>query len=363
MSVTASEYASDVQLEAITKLYGTSYAVRNMTLEIKAGEFVSLLGPSGCGKTTTLRMIGGFELPDAGTISIGGKEVQKLPPHKRPVNTVFQSYALFPHMSVADNVAYGLKFSKTPKKEYSQRVVDALDMVRMRDFAGRKPTQLSGGQQQRIALARALVNRPSVLLLDEPMSALDRKLREEMQIELKLLQQQLGITFVFVTHDQDEAMSMSDRIAIMKDGQIEQIGTAQDVYDEPSSEYVAAFIGQQSFFPGTVEATDASGTRIQADGVVLQSARTPHRALTTGESATGAIRPESIVIGEESAEGVNSVNATLMGVSQLGSILQIVCISSQGLKIIARVPRSSSVPTTIGITVNCSWAADAVHIY
>ncbi len=363
MAVIASEYASDVRLDAITKLYGTAYAVRDMTLDIHAGEFVSLLGPSGCGKTTTLRMIGGFELPDAGTIAIGGKEIQALPPHKRPVNTVFQSYALFPHMTVSDNVAYGLKFSSTPKKEYSKHVADALDMVRMREFAGRKPAQLSGGQQQRIALARALVNRPSVLLLDEPMSALDRKLREEMQIELKLLQQQIGITFVFVTHDQDEAMSMSDRIAIMRDGQIEQIGTAADVYDEPSSEYVAAFIGQQSFIPGTVTSVDAAGIALTADGLTLVSSRTPHRHVDKGDAVTAAVRPESISVTDEAVEGPNSVNATLMGISHLGSRLQIVAITPTGIKIISRVERSVGVPTVIGSTINCSWTSDAVHIY
>lgn len=363
MAPTASEYASDVRLEAITKLYGTSYAVRDMTLDIHAGEFVSLLGPSGCGKTTTLRMIGGFELADAGIITIGGKQVQGLPPHKRPVNTVFQSYALFPHMTVADNVAYGLKFSSTPKKEYAKRVTDALDMVRMRDFADRKPAQLSGGQQQRIALARALVNRPSVLLLDEPMSALDRKLREEMQIELKLLQQQLGITFVFVTHDQEEAMSMSDRIAIMRDGQIEQIGSATEVYDEPASEYVAAFIGQQSFFSGKASAVDASGVSLVGDGLVITSTRTPHRAISPGDDVTAAVRPEVITIGQAAQEGPNSINATLMSVSHLGSLLQIVAISPAGLKILARVPRNAGVPITPGVTINCSWPADTVHLY
>jgi spermidine/putrescine transport system ATP-binding protein len=218
--------AGSVELRSLTKVYGSAVAVDNVTLRVQAGEFLSLLGPSGCGKTTTLRMIGGFEFPDDGSIQISGRNVENLPPHKRPVNTVFQAYALFPHMKVADNVAYGLRRSGVPKAEMADRVSRALDMVRMTAFASRKPAQLSGGQQQRIALARALVNRPAVLLLDEPMSALDRKLREEMQVELKLLQHELGTTFVFVTHDQEEALSMSDRVAVMKDGRIEQIGTA-----------------------------------------------------------------------------------------------------------------------------------------
>ncbi|MFZ9446068.1 MAG: ABC transporter ATP-binding protein, partial [Ilumatobacteraceae bacterium] len=204
-----------VQLVGVTKRYGDVIAVDNLDLEVRPAEFLSLLGPSGCGKTTTLRMLAGFEQPDAGHILVNGVEVQGVPPYKRDVNTVFQHYALFPHMTVAENVGYGLRQKGVPKSEIAERVAEALDMVQMTKLAGRKPRQMSGGQQQRVAVARALVNRPSVLLLDEPLGALDRKLREEMQIELKLLQSRLGITFVFVTHDQEEAMSMSDRIAIM----------------------------------------------------------------------------------------------------------------------------------------------------
>ncbi|MEY5059095.1 MAG: hypothetical protein RJA51_842, partial [Actinomycetota bacterium] len=210
-----------VQLVGVTKRYGDVIAVDNLDLEVRPAEFLSLLGPSGCGKTTTLRMLAGFEQPDAGHILVNGVEVQGVPPYKRDVNTVFQHYALFPHMTVAENVGYGLRQKGVPKSEIAERVAEALDMVQMTKLAGRKPRQMSGGQQQRVAVARALVNRPSVLLLDEPLGALDRKLREEMQIELKLLQSRLGITFVFVTHDQEEAMSMSDRIAIMLDGHIE----------------------------------------------------------------------------------------------------------------------------------------------
>jgi spermidine/putrescine transport system ATP-binding protein len=206
-----------VTLQAVTKRYGDHPAVDALSLDIQPGEFLSLLGPSGCGKTTTLRMIAGFEHPDEGDIQISGRSVLGTPAYRRDVNTVFQAYALFPHLTVAENVAYGLQQKRVPKLEVRERVAAALDMVQMRSFADRKPTQLSGGQQQRVALARALVNRPAVLLLDEPLGALDRQLREEMQLELKLLQSQLGITFVFVTHDQDEALSMSDRIAVMRD--------------------------------------------------------------------------------------------------------------------------------------------------
>jgi spermidine/putrescine transport system ATP-binding protein len=223
-----------VELVNVTKKYGDMVAVDSMNLSVHPGEFLSLLGPSGCGKTTTLRMLAGFEQPNSGHIRINGLEVQHIPPYKREVNTVFQHYALFPHMTVAENVAYGLKQSGTPKSEVAARVAEALDMVQMSKLAERHPRQMSGGQQQRVAVARALVNRPSVLLLDEPLGALDRKLREEMQIELKLLQSRLGITFVFVTHDQEEAMSMSDRIAIMLDGHIEQLGDPETVYEHPS---------------------------------------------------------------------------------------------------------------------------------
>ncbi len=239
-----------VVLDRITKRYGDQAAVEDLSLTIQPGEFISLLGPSGCGKTTTLRMIAGFERPDAGDILISGSSVLAQPPYRRDVNTVFQAYALFPHLSVAENVAYGLQQRRTPKSEIRERVSQALDLVQMRRFADRKPTQLSGGQQQRVALSRALVNRPAVLLLDEPLGALDRQLREEMQLELKLLQSRLGITFVFVTHDQGEALSMSDRIAIMRAGRIEQLADADTVYARPASAYVAAFVGQQNFFRG-----------------------------------------------------------------------------------------------------------------
>ena len=259
-------------IDGVTKRYGDQTAVDNLSLTVHPGEFISLLGPSGCGKTTTLRMIAGFEHPDAGDIRVSGTSVLAAPPYKRDVNTVFQAYALFPHLSIAENVAYGLQQRRTPKAEVRERVESALDMVQMRRFADRKPTQLSGGQQQRIALARALVNRPSVLLLDEPLGALDRQLREEMQLELKLLQSRLGITFVFVTHDQGEALSMSDRIAIMRAGRIEQLADADTVYARPASAYVAAFVGQQNFFPGDVSEGGAA-----VDLAARRRARAPRR--------------------------------------------------------------------------------------
>ncbi len=292
-----------VVLSGITKYYGDQVAVDDLSLTIQPGEFISLLGPSGCGKTTTLRMIAGFERPDAGDIRISGRSVLAAPPYKRDVNTVFQAYALFPHLSVAENVAYGLQQRRTPKSEVRERVTQALDMVQMRRFGDRKPTQLSGGQQQRIALARALVNRPAVLLLDEPLGALDRQLREEMQLELKLLQSRLGITFVFVTHDQGEALSMSDRIAIMRAGRIEQLADADTVYARPASAYVAAFVGQQNFFRGPAAEAGAAITSPHA----LVRAASP--VLTRTNLGEAAVRPEFIRIEKDPSTGSGTGSA------------------------------------------------------
>jgi ABC-type Fe3+/spermidine/putrescine transport system ATPase subunit len=239
--------APAVELQRVTKRFGDHVAVDGVDLEVRDGEFLSLLGPSGCGKTTTLRLIAGFERPDTGAIRIGGRDVAALPPYKRPVNTVFQSYALFPHLSVRDNVAYGLKQSGIPRGERVTRAREMLEVVHLGGVEGRKPRQLSGGQQQRVALARALVLNPKVLLLDEPLGALDLKVRRELQIELKRIQESVGITFVYVTHDQEEALAMSDRVAVMNHGRIEQLAAPQDIYDRPATEFVAGFIGDTNF--------------------------------------------------------------------------------------------------------------------
>jgi putative spermidine/putrescine transport system ATP-binding protein len=237
------EGAPEVRVRGLTKRYGDVLAVDAIDLDIAAGEFFTMLGPSGSGKTTTLRMIAGFEIPDAGTVELSGEDVSRLPPYDRPVNTVFQDYALFPHMSVQENVEYGLRVKKVPKGERRERAQAALRMVRLADYGARRPSQLSGGQRQRVALARAIVNRPKVLLLDEPLGALDLKLRQEMQIELKAIQREVGITFVYVTHDQEEALTMSDRLAVFNQGRIEQVGPPAEVYEHPQSEFIAGFVG------------------------------------------------------------------------------------------------------------------------
>src|SRR5579859_3589856 len=268
--VQAQPAAVDVRLEHVVKRFGETVAVDDIVLDIAHGEFFSLLGPSGCGKTTTLSMIGGFEMPTSGIVYLGGKDVSRVPPYRRDVNTVFQSYALFPHLDVFGNVAFGLRRRRQKKDEVARRVRDALALVDLPKFEDRRPTQLSGGQQQRVALARALVNEPRVLLLDEPLGALDLKLRKQMQIELKRIQRDVGITFLYVTHDQEEALSMSDRVAVMSDGRIEQLGDPREVYDRPQTPFVADFIGEMNFLDGEVtEASDGRFT-VAGDGIVIR---------------------------------------------------------------------------------------------
>ncbi|WP_282848829.1 ABC transporter ATP-binding protein [Microbacterium oxydans] len=342
-----------VHIDGVTKRYGTATAVDDLSLDVQPGEFLSLLGPSGCGKTTTLRMIAGFEYPDAGDIRISGRSVLNLPPYRREVNTVFQAYALFPHLTVAENVAYGLQQRRVPKAEQRERVSEALDMVQLRAFADRKPTQLSGGQQQRIALSRALINRPSVLLLDEPLAALDRQLREEMQLELKLLQARLGTTFVFVTHDQAEALSMSDRIAVMRAGRIEQLDAPDAIYAEPASAYVASFIGQQNFVHGTVRADgEAVDTAI---GVI--AGRWGGERVAAGQPAVAAIRPEYVRL--EQGEG-GGVPGRVLGVSHLGETLQVAVRVGEDATFLSRMPAPTAPRVGVDDAVRCVWdPADA----
>ncbi len=268
-------------------------AVDSTTLEILDGEFFALLGPSGCGKTTSLRMIAGFEFPSEGEIFIHGQAMGLTPPNKRPVNTVFQNYALFPHMTIGQNVAFGLEMDRVAKPEITRRVGEALDMVRLPGYEKRKPRQLSGGQQQRVALARALVKRPEVLLLDEPLGALDQKLRKEMQLELKRLQREVGITFIFVTHDQEEALTMSDRIAVMNGGRVLQMGSPSDIYEHPTNRFVADFIGETSFLAGVVVDQQGSEVQVQMNGGGVIRAISEAR-LSGGQTVTVAIRPEKM---------------------------------------------------------------------
>jgi len=281
----------------VTKAFDNSTAVDDLNLDILQGEFFSLLGPSGCGKTTTLRMLGGFEEPSSGTIYLGGRDVTYQAPYRRDVNTVFQSYALFPHLNVYENVAFGLRRQRLSKPEVARRVGSMLEIVDLPHFEKRRATQLSGGQQQRVALARALVNEPALLLLDEPMSALDAKLRRQMQIELKRIQSQVGITFLYVTHDQEEAMTMSDRLAVMRQGRIEGIGTPRDVYDNPSTEFVASFLGASNLLEGTYVGTDRDYATIKLGDASLVSVpldRMPE--LGDSSAAKVGVRPEKISI-------------------------------------------------------------------
>jgi spermidine/putrescine transport system ATP-binding protein len=286
-----------IELINVVKRFGNVVAVNDVSLKIEDGEFFSLLGPSGCGKTTTLRMIAGLEILTEGEIILHGRSMGETPAFKRPVNTVFQNYALFPHMSVERNVGFGLEMQKVPKKEIESRVIEALEMVRLPDLADRRPKELSGGQQQRIALARALINRPEVLLLDEPLGALDLKLRKAMQLELKQLQEQVGITFIYVTHDQEEALTMSDRIAVMNLGKVLQIGSPEEIYERPTTRFVADFIGETNFLYGIVE--EISGQEVV---VSLEKQATVRGYCTVpvqnGQEVSVVIRPEKFALGQ-----------------------------------------------------------------
>ncbi|MCU1356223.1 MAG: spermidine/putrescine transporter ATP-binding protein [Acidimicrobiales bacterium] len=356
--VTASTGRPVIEIDHVSKDFGDFTAVREANFTIAEGEFFSMLGPSGCGKTTTLRMIAGFETPTSGAIRLEGKDVSKVPPNKRDVNTVFQQYALFPHMSVWDNVAYGPRAKKLPKAEVAKRVDELLDVVRLSTFAKRRPSQLSGGQQQRVALARALVNYPKALLLDEPLGALDLKLRQGMQLELKRIQREVGITFIFVTHDQEEALTMSDRIAVMNAGDVEQIGTPREIYDRPASVFVAGFIGQANLWPATVVEAGPTGATVEVAGRRL-AMENPH-ALAAGAEGTFMVRPERMYVESEGAHPDRwSVPATVTDLVFQGPVVRYEMLLDDGSTAVAHVPaRRDSLPLP-GDRVEASWSDDA----
>jgi spermidine/putrescine transport system ATP-binding protein len=349
--------ASDVaaiSIRALVKTFGSGdsriTALDNVSLDIRQNEFFTLLGPSGCGKTTLLRTIAGFELPDQGDVRLLGTGIAHLPPHKRPVNTVFQSYALFPHLNVAKNIAFGLEMLGWDKARTGATVQKMLELVRLEPLANRSPEQLSGGQQQRVALARALAPQPQVLLLDEPLAALDLKLRKEMQLELKRLQDQTGITFVFVTHDQEEALTMSDRIAVMSNGLIQQVGTPRDIYNAPSTRFVADFIGDINIVPGRV--IGQSGTDLQIRLAGEADVTLPGTAVK-GDSVSVAIRPEKVVPGKAGNKG--GLNGTIGNIVFFGAGTNIHLALKDGTEFIVRVQGDAAgyeIGATIGLTFN-----------
>jgi spermidine/putrescine transport system ATP-binding protein len=357
-----------VELQHVTKRFGDFTAVRDIDLQFARGEFFTLLGPSGCGKTTTLRMVAGFERPTEGRILIDGVPVADLPPFRRPTNTVFQSYALFPHLSVEDNVAFGLRRKRVPREEVRRRVAAELERVGLAREAKRKPRQLSGGQQQRVALARALINLPTVLLLDEPLGALDLKLRKGLQVELKKIQRDVGITFIYVTHDQEEALTMSDRIAVMNHGVVEQLDTPEAVYERPRTTFVAGFIGVSNLMPGAVVSANGSvgelrldsGVQVRADGV---------GGMSVGERCYAVVRPEKLRI-QPTSEPADGNRPGVEGVVEsslyLGTATQFVVRLPDGVPMTVLVPNADdeerrSLPAA-GVAVRLEWASEHTHV-
>ncbi|GAB3207103.1 ABC transporter ATP-binding protein [Marinactinospora thermotolerans] len=362
---TAREGPAAIGLEGVVKTYRsgqeTVAAVRGIDLAVHQGEFFSLLGPSGCGKTTTMRMIAGFEEPTSGTVRLAGRDVTGVPPDRRDVNMVFQSYALFPHMSVADNVAFGLRRKNVPKDEVRRRVGEALDLVELSGLHRRRPGRLSGGQQQRVALARALVNRPGALLLDEPLGALDLKLRQAMQIELKRIQREVGITFVYVTHDQSEALTMSDRIAVMNEGVVEQLGPPAQIYERPASRFVAGFIGTSNLLSGTVTTGVGEYARVEFDGIGHVLVRTDQ---TSGSAVDVTVRPEKVHIGaDEPAPGMSRLRGTVGEVVYLGASTHYTVVLANGAEVVVFRQNSSDASNAAerGDQVWLSWRPD--HSY
>jgi spermidine/putrescine transport system ATP-binding protein len=348
----------EIRLTDLSKHFREVRAVDQVSLDIRTGEFFSMLGPSGCGKTTTLRMIGGFELPTGGRIELRGRDVTMDPPDKRPVNMVFQNYALFPHLNVHDNIAFGLRRKGVDKGETARRVGESLELVHLAGYDRRKPNQLSGGQQQRVALARALVNRPNVLLLDEPLGALDLKLRKALQIELKRVQTEVGITFVYVTHDQEEALTMSDRIAVMRGGHVEQLGTPEELYERPRTRFVADFIGTSNLLAGTVESI-VDGRAIVRLTTGEACAAAAGAGLAVGCEVELSVRPEAVTLHEPNGSGPSTAPGTFAAsveqVAYLGGNVQYIVRSTGGLSITVVAPKTAQ-RLPVGGSVDVTWS-------
>jgi spermidine/putrescine transport system ATP-binding protein len=350
----------EVQLVDLVKRFGDFAAVAGINLDMPSGEFFSLLGPSGCGKTTTLRMIAGFERPTEGQILLDGADMAQTPPHKRNVNTVFQNYALFPHLTVEENVAFGLKYQKASKEESRDRVGRALELVQMTQFAKRRPNQLSGGQQQRVALARALILNPKVLLLDEPLGALDAKLRKRLQIELKALQEEVGITFIYVTHDQEEALTMSDRIAVMSQGRVEQVGKPKEIYEAPRTAYVADFLGVSNMMEATAEGAVENGCRVKIGNFELVAGE--GESDTVGQCKV-TIRPERVRVEPQGSTGENTVPGMVERTVYVGAVLQVILHLATGQTIQAWEPNTGDTePHRSGDAVAVQFPREALRV-
>jgi spermidine/putrescine transport system ATP-binding protein len=348
-----------IVLNNVHKSFGSLHAVRGVSLVVHKNEFVTLLGPSGCGKTTLLRLIGGFEQPDSGAIMVAGRLVESTPVRARQTRMVFQQYALFPNMSVQQNVDFGLRMRGIPRAAREEKVKAALDLVQLRDKMTVRPTQLSGGQQQRVALARAIITEPSVLLLDEPLAALDLQLRKAMQFELKNLQRQLGITFIYVTHDQTEALTMSDRVVVMLDGVIEQIGSGEDIYDRPASRFVAGFIGEANIFEGQIISIIDGAVIFDLDGVKLRLPPLNTISAHEGQQAQFMIRPERLLLSAANPGQPQGMNCQVIQRLYMGSLTRLILATPTGRRLVAEA--SHHIPFDVGESVNVHWADDSVR--
>ena len=348
-----------VEIEGVNKIYGKNHVVKDLTLAVEEGEFLTLLGSSGCGKTTTLRMIAGFEEPTSGSIKVEGEPIEEKEPFERNVNTVFQSYALFPHMTIFDNIAYGLKMKQVPKSEIRERVLEMMELVQLGGFEKRYPSQLSGGQKQRVAIARALINRPRVLLLDEPLGALDLKLRKQMQLELKRLQKKLNITFIYVTHDQEEALTMSDRIAVMHDGIIDQLDTPKEIYEHPKTKFVATFIGETNTFDGCISDMQENHITVSLENGIVQGIGTDFKSQ---EYLTVSVRPEKMKYADSPVDGF-TLTATVKDYVYVGSVIKCIALLPNGNEVKIERLAGEELPK-IGSPIFIYWdPEDAVLIH